>query len=806
MKLFSKIFRMDISITMKLLFLNLMIFIVFGVIIGVMVLAFRDIESLTSKIIDKDVKQILDNARLSKDFSLVFDRTCGLVGAFYKNTPLLETEGDALLKETARLSAQNMDPNLKKSLDHFKTKLESLFKQCSTINDISAKIQAINKDLTMCFSDLDNTVSENLILLVTKGRDTASLEQISVLISSYEKNLLKISLCFTELETMRSGDKDPMSSLLELLDDLQLRLRMLLAESPEISQYGHKVIEGILAYKQESIAFNQALREFRARLSELNQAKAGIIVAMEDVNANIMDKFGIIREENKSVMRDSMDFVYALSGTVIILFGIFTYIFFLLNIRKPMETICKALEFVGDGDMDARIRLDRNDEWSVIEEAINRMVGEIWNSYSELYRKNEELQKIHTELEASAKYLEAEIAERKRTEEKLWKSQRYIKNIIDSMPSVMIGIDTEGRITHWNMAAEKAVGAAMDDVLNKMITEVYPELSAHMERVQMSLSDFKPLKASKKIRRVQDEIRYEDIMIYPLIANGVEGAVIRVDDVTERVRIEEMMIQTEKMMSVGGLAAGMAHEINNPLGAILQGVQNAFRRLSHELEANLRTAEECGTDLETIRAYLEKRGIFRYLDGIRESGLRAARIVSNMLNFSRQSAADMSLSDINKLLDSTLELATSDYDLKKRYDFRQIRIIRDYDDELPPTPCIPTEIEQVVLNLLRNSAQAMAEIKNKRTDAPIIILRTRKTSEYLLIEVEDNGPGMEEKIRHRIFEPFFTTKAVGVGTGLGLSVSYFIITNNHKGSISVESEFGKGTKFIIRLPLQRTGQ
>jgi signal transduction histidine kinase len=253
---------------------------------------------------------------------------------------------------------------------------------------------------------------------------------------------------------------------------------------------------------------------------------------------------------------------------------------------------------------------------------------------------------------------------------------------------------------------------------------------------------------------------------------------------------------------VGGLAAGMAHEINNPLGAILQGVQNALRRLSAELEANIHIAEECGTDLETIRSYLEKRGIFRYLNGVRESGLRAARIVSNMLNFSRQSATDMSLADINKLLDNTVELATSDYDLKKKYDFRQIQIIREYDAELPRTPCIPTEIEQVVLNLLRNSAQAMAEIK-ERTAAPVIILRTRKTSEYLLIEVEDNGPGMEEKIRTRIFEPFFTTKTVGVGTGLGLSVSYFIITNNHKGSIAVESEFGKGTKFIIRLPLMR---
>ncbi len=236
---------------------------------------------------------------------------------------------------------------------------------------------------------------------------------------------------------------------------------------------------------------------------------------------------------------------------------------------------------------------------------------------------------------------------------------------------------------------------------------------------------------------------------------------------------------------------------------ILQGTQNTFRRLSPELEVNLSVANECGTDLEAIRSYLEKRGIFRYLNGIKDAGTRAARIVTNMLNFSRQSEANMVLTDINKLLDNTIELAANDYDLKKKYDFRYVVIIRDYAPHLTEVPCIVTEIEQVILNLLKNSAQAMGEIK-ERTNTSKIILRTRKEAEHMQIEVQDNGPGMDEKTRTRIFEPFFTTKSVGVGTGLGLSVSYFIITKNHKGSMSVESEPGRGAKFIIRLPLTWT--
>lgn len=153
--------------------------------------------------------------------------------------------------------------------------------------------------------------------------------------------------------------------------------------------------------------------------------------------------------------------------------------------------------------------------------------------------------------------------------------------------------------------------------------------------------------------------------------------------------------------------------------------------------------------------------------------------------------------DINRLIDNTVEIAKNDYDLKKKYDFRYIRITRDYDPDLKPVVCTAMEIEQVILNLLKNAAQAMA---GKQQKSPEIVLRTRREGAYIRIEVRDNGPGMDRKTGKRIFEPFYTTKSIGMGTGLGLSVSYFIITGNHKGMMSVESEPGKGAAFIIQLP------
>jgi signal transduction histidine kinase len=147
-----------------------------------------------------------------------------------------------------------------------------------------------------------------------------------------------------------------------------------------------------------------------------------------------------------------------------------------------------------------------------------------------------------------------------------------------------------------------------------------------------------------------------------------------------------------------------------------------------------------------------------------------------------------------------VELAQSDYDLKKSYDFKRIAIVRDYDDDLRQIDCTETEIEQVLLNLLRNAAQAMAQADPSRQD-PRIVLRACNAPHGVRIEVQDNGPGMPPSLQRRVFEPFFTTKPPGVGTGLGLSVSYFIVTSGHAGSMWVESEQGTGSKFVFELPV-----
>jgi signal transduction histidine kinase len=190
------------------------------------------------------------------------------------------------------------------------------------------------------------------------------------------------------------------------------------------------------------------------------------------------------------------------------------------------------------------------------------------------------------------------------------------------------------------------------------------------------------------------------------------------------------------------------------------------------------------------------------LQAARDAGSRAAKIVSNMLEFSRKSESNIAYTDLNQLLDKAVALCRNDYDMENKYDFMRIIIEKEYDPTLGPVPCTATRIEQVLLNLIGNAAHAMAEAR-EGSPPPKVILRTRSDGEYAVIEIQDNGPGMTDEVKRRVFEPFYSTKQVGHGTGLGLSVSYFIITENHKGTITVESEPGKGAKFTIRLPKTR---
>lgn len=446
------------------------------------------------------------------------------------------------------------------------------------------------------------------------------------------------------------------------------------------------------------------------------------------------------------------------------------------------------------------------EQWAVSERSLpagSTVVDRPFSLYRAYHLQINVLALLVTLLVSTIAVLVYMMRRRAASERQLRRLRNLLSNTLDSMPSVIVGVAPDGMVTHWNSHAATATGVNARDAVGRPLGEVFPRLEQLKPLVAEAMQDGQVRDGLRLLHPVGDMVRYEDTTVFPLVANGTQGAVIRVDDVTERERIREMMVQTEKMLTVGGLAAGMAHEINNPLGGILQAVQNMRRRVEEERADNEAAASKAGLTMVQLRGYLERREILRMFDDIAASAARAAHIVANMLDFSRKTDETSTPQDLHRLIENTLELAANDYDLKKLYDFRMLRIVRQYSPMLPPVPCLPTEIEQVLLNLFKNAAQALATHPPADGAPPTLTIRTERHHDLVAVTVSDNGPGMTPEVQARVFDPFYTTKPPGEGTGLGLSVSYFLITHNHGGSFALHADPGKGAHFTFTLPLRQ---
>ncbi len=242
----------------------------------------------------------------------------------------------------------------------------------------------------------------------------------------------------------------------------------------------------------------------------------------------------------------------------------------------------------------------------------------------------------------------------------------------------------------------------------------------------------------------------------------------------------------------------MAHEINNPLAVISQSCEILLRILRQKSDENRELASECGVDLEGVQEYLERKGVFDLLEGCVSGTQNVSRTMSNMLAFARSSNHQLQPCDLTSLLERTIELITTRVDSHKKIDFRKIELYRDVQEGLPRVMCQEVEIQQVLFNLLDNAAQSMAEAE---VESPRIDIVVSREGDNVVMAVSDCGPGMTEKTRRRVFEPFFTTKSEGSGTGIGLSISYFIVCDHHGGTMSVESSPGSGSTFFVKLPI-----
>jgi len=274
----------------------------------------------------------------------------------------------------------------------------------------------------------------------------------------------------------------------------------------------------------------------------------------------------------------------------------------------------------------------------------------------------------------------------------------------------------------------------------------------------------------------QSSIAIENAKAFDEIAKLNETLEARVEERTRELReIQAQLTQAEKMKSLGQLVAGVAHELNNPIGFVHANLQ-----LLEEFIQKLVEGQQSEADTERIRETIGK-----LLARSREGTQRVKKIVQDLRTFSRMDQADIQEVDLHEEIDRTLAL------MEPRFK-NAIQVVRDYGD-LPRVRCYPGQLNQVFLNLLMNACDAI-------DGKGVIRVETRRSDYGVTLEFHDSGPGIPPEIQSRIFDPFFTTKPVGVGTGLGLSLSHGII-ERHGGRIRVDSEPGGGATFVIDLPL-----
>jgi PAS domain S-box-containing protein len=401
--------------------------------------------------------------------------------------------------------------------------------------------------------------------------------------------------------------------------------------------------------------------------------------------------------------------------------------------------------------------------------------------------------------------LQREESERRKVENRL----DSVLQAADQLGLVETAFDDNHTITGFSPGAERISGYSAAEIIGRPAFTVLhdPTGESVLRTIRNTILETgMPATAEARFLTKSGDTVPTLVTVQPLLDatdNEITGFLSVLIDISERKRLEQQLLQSEKMATIAGLAAGVAHEINTPLSAILQSTQLIEEGLTGKLEGTRQQAVGSGLDLDALHTFMEEQQLPFFFHGIKESAGKASRIVANLLQFSRPGERSMELYNINELLDNVLSLATSDYQLRKEHAITDLQVEKLYTEDLPGVPCLAQDLEQVFLNIIKNSVQAMAE-RDKTTRLLRITTDVRKN--HVGVTISDNGTGIPDNIRTRIFDPFFTTKDVGQGSGLGLSVCHSIICDQHGGTIQVESEPARGTTFTILLPYSASSE
>ena len=371
-----------------------------------------------------------------------------------------------------------------------------------------------------------------------------------------------------------------------------------------------------------------------------------------------------------------------------------------------------------------------------------------------------------------------DVTARKRAERELVRTQEYLQSILDNSPLAIITTDLDARIVSFNRGAEKILGYETDEVKGRLAADLYATPGIRESLV-------KQVEQSGAVSGFETDLLRKDGSVVPMSvtialltdSQGNHLGTVGIGrDVSQRKELMNQIIRSERLAAVGRLAAGVAHEINNPL-AIIKSVAGFMQ--------DLRAA-----DTDEARATLEEE-LEIGLPKIEEQVRRCRSITARLLGFARKSEARLEVADVNRAIVEVLPF------LEKEARMAQIQVHRQLSEDLPKVKVEDVQLEELLINLITNAIQALAEGAGGN-----IWIRSFLEESKVIVSIRDDGPGIAAAVRDRLFDPFVSTKPMGQGTGLGLSICYGIV-KRYDGEIRVESEEGQGATFYLVLPVNR---
>jgi PAS domain S-box-containing protein len=422
------------------------------------------------------------------------------------------------------------------------------------------------------------------------------------------------------------------------------------------------------------------------------------------------------------------------------------------------------------------------------------------------------------------------ITVQKRAENEIRESESRLTCVVNAAQDGIIMIDDDDRVTLWSPAAERITGYAAAEAVGTTLHHMLAPSRLQPAQHQ-AFQAWRQTGCGNAIGKTvevpclrKDGIEVPvELSLSSVQLNGRWTAVGIIRDITERKRVETqrdrmevMLHQSQKLESIGQLAAGIAHEINTPIqyvGDNTRFFKDAFTDVQHALKAYRRLLDTCKqgpvpdeilldvdstvreSDLDYLSLEIPK-AIAQTLEGVD----RVTTIVRAMKDFSHPGIKEKIPTNIHQAIESTLIVC--------RHEYKYVADVTiDFDASMPPVPCFPGDFNQVIMNLIVNASHAIAGKLGPKADSKgKISVVTRHDDSWAEIRIADTGTGIPEEIRSKIFDPFFTTKEVGKGTGQGLAICHAVVVDMHGGTITFDTQIGKGTIFIIRLPLDNSGQ